>query len=489
MPSPARKTPPSPTIIIKADQYRIRRELWRRGNLDFLLWPAQERIEESFRGVSKKLFVANCSRRIGKSFWGAKKCLEVGNQGIMPKRKIKYASAVMADVEEIIIPAFESHLHWCPKELIPRWNETKKKYTFPDKSQVQLIGLDKNPDKVRGQYCDLFIFEEAGFIRDLQYLYSSVVVPMFRRRKGARAVMISTPPRTPAHPFQLFCEKAKLEQAYLKMTIYEDPTATPEEIEEYRAECLWESDWEREYLCEFVVDENLAIIPEWKREFEQDLIKDQFFQFYHKYTSMDIGVRRDKTAVLFSYYDFLKGKLMVMDEWTINGPRMTTDKVALAVKEKELENYSSGGHPPKQNTVHRYGDNNNHLLLQDLTTLHQLPFGATTKDTLEAMVNKVRLWVRAGRILVHPRCEQLIGCLRSGVFKENRKEFDYSLLYGHFDALAALIYKVRNIQENLNPIPADYGFAGDSHFVSPDIQKSRSANVETLKKMMGLRKR
>jgi hypothetical protein len=411
----------------------------------------------------------------------------------MPKRKIKYASAFLADVEEIIIPAFESHLHWCPKELIPKWSETKKKYTFKDKSQIQLIGLDKNPDKVRGQYCDLFVFDEAGFIKDLEYLWGSVVVPMFKGRKGAKGVMFSTPSRSPAHPFQMFCEKAILEEAYLKMTIYDDPLTTQEEIEEFKAECLTESDWLREYLCEFVVDENLAIIPEWKRTFEDVPLKDEFFQFYHKYTAMDIGVKNDKTAILFMYYDFLRAKLVVTDEWTINGPKMTTDIVAKEIMEREALNYSitKNGevHPPKPHQVHRYGDNNNHLLLQDLTTIHKIPFAATTKDTLEAMVNKVRLWVKAGRVEVHPRCTQLIGCLRSGVFKENRKEFDRSLLYGHFDSLAALIYGVRNIQENINPIPADYGFSGDTHYVSSALQNSRGANAATLKKMMGMKKR
>lgn len=446
-------------------------------------------MEEKFRGTSKKLFVGNCSRRIGKSYWGAKKCLETGNQGLMPKRKIKYASAFLTDVEEIIIPAFESHLHWCPKELIPKWKESKNRYTFPDKSQIQLIGLDKNPDKVRGQYCDLFIFEEAGYIKDLEYLWSSVVVPMFKKRKGAKGVMISTPPRSPSHPFRLFCEKAMLENAYLKMTIFDDPMTTQEEIDEFRAECLTESDWLREYLCEFVVDENLAIIPEWKRDFENPPFKDEFFQFYHKYTAMDIGVKNDKTAILYSYYDFLRAKLVVMDEWTVNGPKMTTEMVAQNVIEKELEHYTIKGNPPRSNSVHRYGDNNNLLLLQDLTTLHKLPFGATDKDTLHAMVNKVRLWVKAGRIEVHPRCEQLLGCLQGGVFKENRNEFDRSILYGHFDALAALIYLVRNIQENINPIPADYGFTGDTHYISTDLEKSRSANAATIKKMMGLRKR
>ena len=58
-----------------------------------------------------KLFVCNCSRRFGKSYWAAKKCLEkaLGE----PKQKIKFASAFANDLEEIIIPAFNFLLEDC----------------------------------------------------------------------------------------------------------------------------------------------------------------------------------------------------------------------------------------------------------------------------------------------------------------------------------------------------------------------------------------
>lgn len=447
------------------------RALWRRGDLDYILRPAQEKIQQEYYKTNRKLFVANCSRRIGKSYWCAKVCIETALR--TPLRKIKYASAFLKDVEEIILPAFRFILSNCPDDLRPTFMATKKKFIFPNGSEIQLVGLDRNPDGIRGQYCDLFIFEEAGFITNLQYLYSSVVIPMFKGRPGAKAIMISTPPRTPAHPFSGFCQKAEAEGAYIKLTIEDDPLVTEEELKEWRDECLTETDWKREYLCLFVTDETLAVIPEWRDELIAEVPPDEFRRYYHNYVGMDIGVR-DKTVALLGYYDFARAKLIVVDEVVMEGSQMTTDKLAAAIKEKETLHFDG-------KTYLRVGDNNNLLLLQDLGALHGLPFFATDKDDLHSMVNKVRMWVKSGRIIVHPRCKETIGCLRYAIWKENRKEFDRSISYGHFDALSGLIYLCRNIREHVNPIPAEYGINWD-HTHGRQGLKNRGT-AETIGKM------
>ena len=170
----------------------IQKELWRRGSLSWKLKPSQKLIEDAFSNVKGKLFVCNCSRRFCKSYWAAKKCLEKALS--KPKQKIKFASAFANDLEEIIIPAFNFLLEDCPSELIPEWQVSRKKFIFKNGSEIQLIGLDRNPNGPRGQFCDLFIFEEAGFINRLDYLYSAVVIPMFKGRPDAMVIMKSTPP-------------------------------------------------------------------------------------------------------------------------------------------------------------------------------------------------------------------------------------------------------------------------------------------------------
>jgi hypothetical protein len=85
----------------------------------------------------------------------------------------------------------------------------------------------------------------------------------------------------------------------------------------------------------------------------------------------------------------------------------------------------------------------------------------TNKDELRAMVNYLRRWVNDGRLIVHPRCEFLAACLKFGVWdKSPTKEnpgFALSKKYGHYDALAAVIYLLRYIDERTNPVPPGLG--------------------------------
>jgi len=465
-----KKTTKKKLKTISTNSKEIKAELWKRGVLSWKLKRSQKLIEKKYKKVEGKLFVSNCSRRFGKSFWAAKTCLEVAIK--KEKAKIKFASAFSTEVEEIIIPAFNFLLEDCPDELKPVWLQSKKKYTFPNGSEIQLIGLDRNPNGPRGQFCDLFIFEEAGFISKLDYLYSSVVVPMFKGRKDAKAIMISTPPTSPVHPFKVFCEKAKKENAFIELTIYDDPDALPEEIEMYKKECLSISDWEREYLVKFTIDKNRAIIPEWKREMVGTLEENEYYQYYDIYAGMDLGIR-DKTVCLFGYYDFNLGTLQINNEIVMSGTDLTTNVLAEKIKKVEQS------YPNKR--FRRFSDNNNLLLLQDLSSNYSLSFSPTTKASLESMVNKVRVWVQNDRIKVSENCPELIGCLENAIWKENRRDFDRSSVFGHFDALAALIYLVRNINENYNPIPKMHNMSHNTHWISE--QKKENDTKKALRSL------
>jgi hypothetical protein len=94
--------------------------------------------------------------------------------------------------------------------------------------------------------------------------------------------------------------------------------------------------------------------------------------------------------------------------------------------------------------------------------------------------------VGSGRLIVHPGCKELIGCLRSGIWNKTRTEFGHSDRFGHFDALAALMYLVRNIDRTYNPIPATYGMMGDTHAVElmpkPVTSESGKAIKQLFKK-------
>jgi len=493
-------------------------EAWCRGVLSWKFHAGQDKIEEAFNNSQGKLFVGNCARRFGKTYWAATKSVEKAIQ--VENAQVWYVSAFLNDLQKFIIPIFKEVLKDCPEPLAPVWKSVVKEIEFENGSKIHLVGLDRNPDGIRGNYADLVVFEEARNISRLGYLYSSVVLPMTMYRDGARVVMISTPPETPAHEFQEFCEKAKLAGSYAKLDIYENPMVTQPMIDELKQELDIDA-FKRECLCEFVVDQNKAIIREWDERFEVSPERPRHFEFMDRYVSMDIGVK-DLTAVLFAYWDCLSKRLVVEKEVDMFGPDMTTDRLALLIRSTEQRlwrvpcgcqeclNKTPLPPPPPvserfggqatplpleraQESIHgllpvyrRIADNNNLLLLQDLGSLHGLHFVPTGKDNLDAMINETRYFISQGKLLVDPLCKKLLGCIKYGIWDKNRTSFGRSKAYGHFDHLAALIYLIRNIDQESNKIPTHLNITPQTHYISDFFEKQLSPTAQVFKKIFRL---
>lgn len=423
--------------------------LWHRNNLTWKLHKGQRVIEAAYAKIDKFLFVGNCARRFGKTYWMGTICVRVARS--KDKARVKVATAFLTDLEEFIIPIFDQIMDDMPEDIKPKWIESKKKYRFSNGSEIQLIGLDRKPNAGRGNYCDLYVFDEAAYIKNVSYIYSSVVIPMTMYRKGAKVMMLSTPPKSPDHDFKEFCLKAKHEGSYVELDIDKNPMVTEEMKAIYKAECLTETDWLREYKCQFVTDQTLAIVPEMRDYNYARGPVSEHYELLHKYNAMDLGVR-DLNVNLFAYYDFPRAKLVIERELVMSGPEMTTPTLHDAISKIERELW--GGKEPYK----RVADNNNPLLLLDLGSIHNMFFHSTSKDSLHAMVNQMRVWVAAGRIEIDESCVYLIDSLKYGIWNEQRTEFSRSKVLGHFDALATLMYLVRNIDESTNPIPIKVGF-------------------------------
>jgi hypothetical protein len=450
-------------------------ELWRRGILTWKLHATQKRIAAAIDASQGKLFVAVCSRQLGKSYLCVVRAIEAALR--KPDTRIKYATAFLSDLQEFIIPAFDKVLADCPETVRPKFKSQQGKYCFPNGSEIKLIGLDLKPNGLRGNTIDLIVLDESGFIGNLKYLYDSVIMPSTMHRPHAKIIMISTPPVSPDHDFTEFALRAEKQCSLARFTIHENPLLTTEQIAELCNEAGGEKSttWRREYLCEFINDTSLAIVPEWDDKFIGEPEEDPYFKYYHKYEALDIGAV-DYTACLFGYYDFNRAKMVIVDELEMHGPTMTTDKLVQGIREKEKERGFS--------TVYRrIADNNNLILLQDLSLLHQLNFSPTSKDELHAMINELRLWVRQGRLQVHPRCKMLIGNLKYGLFNQKRTKFENSKVYGHFDHLAALVYLIRNIDQHSNPIPPSREWSID--IISNLFEQTKKHSV--LRKMFGVK--
>ena len=424
----------------------VQNSLWARGELSFLFNKAQKKIYKKFKGRPKgqKLFVANVARQTGKTFMAS--ILAISQALKQNNSSIAYVSKTATDLNNFIIPTFEKILNMGPPALKPSRFKQEGKYEFKNGSIIRFSGLDKNPDAPRGNTYDMVVFEEAGFIEKLDYVYSSVVIPATRQRPDATILMISTPPKTPGHPFKNFCYLAEEKDSYIKMPIWDIPDITKKQVRIAKAECLTMTDYEREYGCEFVVDSDLAIIPEFTKL--KDEIVDNFKIPPHfiPFTSLDLGYV-DNTGVLMGHYDYLNATINIEDEFLTN--KNTSDKIVAAVVEKERKLWR--GRFPEWRVYDGQPQQ-----LADLCKLHNFQVSPPRKSNLEAMVNEVRIAVKDKRIRIHPRCVHLIRELQEGIWDTTRKKFarvEVGEKRSHYDLIAALVYFVRAINKYDNPYP------------------------------------
>lgn len=223
-----------------------KRALWLRGNLSWKHHAAQKALDETFRNAQGQLFVGNCSRQWGKSYWAVTKAIEVCLKN--PKSQVRYGAAFQSDLVDFIIPAFEKIIDDAPASVKPR--KVGNFYVFPNGSRIKLVGLDKNPNGLRGNTLDLIIIDECGFVGNLDYIYKSVIIPATLHRPNCKIIFISTPPSTPAHAFVDYVQKAESEGSYVKLDIFSNPLITPDDIDRmakemggrdsttFRRECL-----------------------------------------------------------------------------------------------------------------------------------------------------------------------------------------------------------------------------------------------------------
>lgn len=448
----------------KLSKSAARKELWRRGDLKFLLHETQLKMLTTLTANKKKISTVLASRRLGKTWL----LLVMACELCVSKKNsiVKYICPKQKQGQSNITENMHFILEDCPAELKPEWKEQKKQYEFPNGSVIQVAGTDNgNHENLRGGRADMCIVDEAGFCDHLGYVVRSVLRPTITTT-GGKIFLISTPSKLSSHPFiQEFVNPAKAKGDLIKFVIDDNPLIPQEEKDHLHDEYpLGKEDPEylREYYCEVVQDGDTVVIPEFTEEVEEAIVQDyEVPPFRDYYVSGDIGFK-DLTVFLFAYYDFFAAELVIMDELVFRGANeVRTDKMAAAIKTKELELFTNDDGQYQQPLM-RVMDNDLKLI-NDFAHLHQLYFTATQKDNKEAQVNEVRMRVGRKAIRISPKCKTLRYHLKNATWNNNRKSFermpdspDKTLKGGHADCVDALVYLVRNVLYSKNPYPADF---------------------------------
>lgn len=453
---------------------------WKVGRLYVFLNPSQKKIYDAFQKSREHnpKFVVNCCRKIGKSVLGlfiaTETCLQINNA------LVAYIAPTIEDVQKYVRQLYEVVFAKCPEGLKPKLMKTE--IVFPNGSRILFRGIGKGVgssyNNLRSFAFDLVILDEAAFSANLDEIVDGALLSTLIPRNG-NMLLLSTPPVTPDHVFLEYCTQAKLDNAYTELTI-RDSHYSLERQEKFIRDLggLNSSKVRREYFCEFKIDETLQLCPEWKPEFEQDVVADERFKHWFKYIALDQGWT-DNSVALFGYITWNKNKsvLVLKDEVSMRSPEQTTDLLAERIMAKETEVF--GGMEVKK----RIADNNTPSLLQDFNLRHHLYFSPVESKTyLDVMVSDVRELVKEGRVLVGPKCLQLLGCLQKGVWEKTKggnrgKMFARSKTFGHYDGFAALMYLIRSVDLQTNPLPPEFKHNEENTFIPKKVLDANKTNI------------
>lgn len=476
-------------------RHEIIAELWARGNLLYKCHKVQKEMYNIFYDSAKNsTLVWLLARQSGKSYLLSILALE---QALRKKNSIiKIVTDTKLHIKSIVEPIFKELLEDCPESLKPEYKINLFTYVFPNGSQIQLAGTDaKHYEKLRGQKADLVLVDEAGFCNELDEIVKSVLIPT-TTHTGGRIILASTPAQDEDHPFITFIEEAELNSKLTKKTVYDNPLLTLEQIERIKEKMGGDKSerWRREYLCELIKSTSLSVIPEFNDDLVKEIVKEwPKPPFYDAYVSMDIG-GKDLTALIFGYYDFRSGRLIIEDELSFDfkekDNHIKTLVGAIVEKEKKLWTNVLTSELKKP---HKRISDIDYIAQQEIYqhSYGTIQFMPSRKDNKDASINNLRVLLANKKIIIHPRCVTLIRHLKNVKWKSsnNKDTFARSPDNGHYDFVDSMLYLSRNVDFGKNPYPAGYelNLRPADAFVQNYDNFYKKSPVEIYKKIFGVK--
>lgn len=419
---------------------KARESAWTQGDLRYKLHTVQKKIVDTIEGLETQEALILSSRQLGKSYamcvYAIMFCIK--NPGSI----VRIAAPTLKQAQDIVADNLDPIIEDAPEGLVKR---IKSAYRWQIGSSELRLGITERAhvDSLRGGNAKLVILEEGGFVTSDDYKYAvvSVIGPQLLH-SGGKLLHVTSPSEEPEHYLHTeVLPKCDLNSSLFRFTIFDNPRLTEAQIDKARELCGGENTiaWQREYLAKIIRDQSIVCVP----EFSHEAHTLAYVRPEHSYycTSIDTGGVRDKTVALLMTYDFLQGKVVVVDE-RIFDANTITDEMISEIKAMEFGSLVN----------QRFADAPGQLLI-DLKFKHDYSCLLPRKDDWEAGLNATRLMFSQGKLLVSRECPFLIQTLKSATFNKQRTDFSRTESLGHMDALAALMYGVRMIDKTSNPYP------------------------------------
>jgi hypothetical protein len=441
---------------------------WRKGNLRYLLHDTQKLIDAAVSSSTRQTFFLLCSRRLGKSYYLLNRLFSRGLT--QPNARLLYLLPWARDAAEIALDVGSQILEDCPGDLRPDYNSQDKAFYFKNGSILRLKGVNgEHARYLRGTAQHEIVLDEVGLMDDLKNVVSSVCMPM-TMTTGGLILMATTPPASPGHDSIALYHDLANSNAAVKFTIRDAPEShirrevkrtylveageKPERVDAILdgTEAPETTTAQREYFCEIVTDASKAVVPEFTKEAQKEIVREHARpEMFDAYVSMDPGFE-DQTGILFAYWDFLHRKLVIEDELMLH--RAATPQIADAIRETEERLWGAKTPYARVSDVEK-------RLIADLRLIHDLDFRQTAKENSLSAVNLMRTDVQSRTLVIHPRCVNLIRQLENAIWNNRATDFQRAgegSIDAHYDLVAALKYLCRSVSRDHNPYP-DYYFA------------------------------
>lgn len=433
--------------------------------------------------------VWNVGRQKGKTFCAVSLALETGIS--IPGAVIRYCAKTKDSAVGIVRPAWDYLTATMPAEMRPVPGRSETEWVFPTTGATfVLFGTDAQSfAKGRGPKTHVQFFDEAGFYQDLQAVEAALLPSL--QTTGGRALYLSTPAESEAHPYTDRIYAAQANGRYIHDTFWSNPrvdhaaviAAECERLGLSREQLLASTYFRREYLAEIVTEEGRAAFPAWTKELAERVVGDwPRPEYFDAYEAHDPGKTGDPHASLFLLHDPARNLVIVEDELELRSAPHSVGAWADAVKAKERELWgvdrwegkllgakewreSYGELPdfakrdidlnaPRQPYL-RVGDDPG--VCRDLTIDHGLAVLPTAKHEKALEVSNANQLLRDGRVLIQRRCERLIKQLYSTVWNKTRSAWertdkDHGDLAGD-----CLVYALRNVRwhRDCRPVHVD----------------------------------
>lgn len=468
--------------------------------------------EDRGKGASR-IFMIDAGRQVGKTF--TTDLIKVEDCVRSPRTKHLLASAEEVALKEFVIPNVEAIVSHMPEDVRPMFvanrNGMKAAYYFPNGSVLKLVGIDKNPDGLRGPKLHGAAISEAGFVRKLKSTVNGIIYPQFQRVPTATLILESSAPSDPDHDFDVtFKPSCEKRNAYVFLTI-DDNTALDEETKREFVEAAREIDpvdAEREYYGKRVrpVKSTVFISFDKARHQVRELVSPEYGIAL---TAIDPG-QVHQYALLFSQYDYNRGVVQYVDCWAEHNP--STERVAAIIAARELDLW--GTHPPSNlsriplddeyapdgkvkalgwrsllagdrceslaERLHsmctlesglsdfKWYDNDGKQwmsnpqarvsdielqIVNDLSNVYGLHVTPTTKETLRAMAGFANAKLSQGSVEFGPLANLAAQHINACQWQPNRKKFAEHNVYAHYDLAACFVYSERYWDQLIHLFP------------------------------------